>query len=123
MGTTPLPALECRIIVLRVLLRRQWINPETGDVMPDAFIRRPRGDEDGLSVRLNCTAAAAEEGFNRTFGVVSLHVGRVRGLGLDVVADEPEHANIVGVPYQHEDSGRAEWLAGQLAAQARVVTA
>jgi hypothetical protein len=57
----------------------------------------------------------------RCYGVVSLHVGRVRDLGLDVVVDEAPHANITGLPRQTDDVLRAERLASQLAKQARLV--
>jgi len=52
--------------------------------------------------------------------VASLHVGRVRNLGLDVIPDEAHHANIVGLPHPAEKPAEAEHLALQLQRQARL---
>jgi hypothetical protein len=114
--------LVCDHIVFRALLKRGWIDVVTNTVLPGAFFRRPSPkDPDGLSVDTyspqNCVA-----GFSTTFGVASLHVGRVRDLGLDVVPDEETHANVIGLPYAADDAAKAEFLASQLAKQARIVT-
>lgn len=69
----------------------------------------------------------------KVHGVVSLHVGRVRDLSLDVLPDDPEqvqaqghdydpcHANIVHLPCIEDDPKEAERLAGLLARQSRWV--
>jgi hypothetical protein len=103
------------------MARRKWIDPETQQVLPAAFIRRPEPkDEDGLSVDIESPISCAAS-LRDCFGVASLHVGRIRGLGLDVEVDSPPHANIVGVPREMEDVERMEWLASQLAKQSRLV--
>jgi len=50
-----------------------------------------------------------------------LHVGHVRDMQLDVAVDAPPHANISGLPYKEDDRTTAEYLASQLAKQARIV--
>ncbi|MBI3469570.1 MAG: hypothetical protein HY000_41745 [Planctomycetes bacterium] len=52
--------------------------------------------------------------------MLSLHVGRLRDIGLDVVPDEPQHANITNLPYPQDDPVTAERLAGLIARQARI---
>jgi hypothetical protein len=58
--------------------------------------------------------------------IVSLHVGRVRDVPpLDVVPDEPTHANIINVPFYSslslDERQLAEQLATKLVEQARTV--
>ncbi len=114
-------ALPCNTVVFRALTRKRWIDPAMMRILPAAFVRRPEPqDEDGLSVNIespqSCVAA-----LNSSFGVGSLHVGRVRDLALDVEVDNAPHAAIKGVPREADDQAKAEWLASQLAKQARFV--
>jgi hypothetical protein len=101
--------------------RKGWIDQAAHRVLPAAFIRRPPpADGSGLSVDIE-SPSSCHESLNKCHGVVSLHVGRVRELRLDIAPDEPPHANIVGVPRQEDDREEAEHLASQLAKQARIV--
>jgi hypothetical protein len=117
---TPTDELPCDCIVYRAILRRNWVDKDTKRLSSAAFIRRPV-DVDGLSVNIagTCTPEQCMAQFRSCFGLATLHVGRVRDLGLDVVPDSPDHACITGVPYQHEDPAEAERIARLLAMQAR----
>lgn len=86
--------------------------------LSEAFFIRP-DDVGGLSVSWNTTPEEARNQFLKCYGAVSLHVGRVRDLLLDVVPDEPHHANITGLPNKENDPKKAERLANLLAEQAR----
>ena len=113
--------LACDTIVYRAMARKSWIDATTGTVLPTAFFRRPPpADDDGLSVDVE-SARSCSSALSRCYGVVSLHVGRLRNLGLDVVVDEAPHANITGLPRNTDDVLQAERLASQLARQARLV--
>lgn len=121
MDSRVMEVLDCSAIVYRAILRKNWVDQTTHSVMPAAFFRRPAPqDNDGLSVNIespnSCMAA-----LNKVFGVVSLHVGRVRNIGLDVVVDETPHANITGLSRTTDDQVQAERMASQLARQARLV--
>ena|SRR5687768_9352064 len=86
--------LPCSAIVFRALTRKSWIDKSTQRVLPAAFMRRPSPqDEDGLSVNIE-SAASSTAPFRESFGAVSLHVGRLRDLGLHVVIDAAPHANL-----------------------------
>jgi hypothetical protein len=102
-------------IVYRSLLRKQWIDEDTGRVKADAYFLRP--GEPGLSVNLAsvCAPEDCARFFRKCYGVASLEVGDVREIGLDVAQDAVNHANIVGLPHRDEDLARAERLAGLLA--------
>jgi len=134
------PTLECEAIVWRLLRRKAWIDKDTiaSDIkviLPDAYLRRKDMDTDGLSVGIKgvCTLEDFKSSLNKVHGVVSLHVGRVRDLGLDVFPDDrqlieeqgfeydPCHANIVNLPYVEDNTKEAERLAGLLAKQSRWV--
>jgi hypothetical protein len=119
-GYLPLP---CDTIVYRVLIKKKWINEDTGEVLPDAFFKRKERQEIGISVNIATVITPAEcaSKFNRCNAVASLHVGCVRALGLDIVQNKPTHANIVGLPYREDDAPTAERLAGMLAQQSRII--
>jgi hypothetical protein len=132
--------LGCEAIVWRLLRKKAWLDQDALDadikvILPDAYLRRKEVDTNGLSVGIKgrCTLEEFKASLNKVHGVVSLHVGRVRDLGLDVFPDDPQlveeqgheynpcHANIINVPYVDDDPKEAERLAGLLAKQSRWV--
>ncbi len=102
-------------IVYRSLLRKQWINEDTGRVKADAYFLR--ANETGLSVNLasTCSQQQCAKMFRQCYGIASLEVGDVREVGLDVEQDSTNHANVVGLPYREDNLAEAERLAGLLA--------
>lgn len=112
----PLPPFECAMVVLRVLMNSKQMKE-----LAEAFFLRADDLDSGLSVNWNMTPEEARAQFEKCYGTVSLHVGRVRSLALEVIPDEPQHANIVGLPYKEEHPKEAERLANLLAQQARAV--
>ena len=124
--------LDCAEIVYRAISRARDRDPETGHPISSAFVRRtaPK-DEMGLSINHSCDPEHCRRSLSKCFGVVSLHVGHVRELTLDVVPDpsdyekyDPQHGNIVGLPrteMSDEDEALAERLATKLVKMARVV--
>lgn len=118
--------LPCEEIVLRLIKKRGWCDPDTQLIKADGFIRDSRRDHDGLSVNI-ASRTDLEEWFGRwnaCYGADSLHPGRVRTLSLDVVHlenNEPDHALITGLPFREDDPALAEHLAGELARMSRPV--
>jgi len=108
----PLPVCQ---IVFRAI-RKRWLD-QGQQVLSAAFMLRT--DETGLSV--DTTSAKSCASLLKNCAVASLHVGRIRSLGLDVISDAAEHANILGIPQEPDKVAEAEYLAGQLAKQARYV--
>jgi hypothetical protein len=113
-------SLPCAEIVYRALLRKQWIDEDTGTIKADAYFLRSH--ESGLSVNLASVRSPEQcaAKFKKCHGIASLHVGRVRDLGLDVEQDSPDHANITGLPSREDDPAKAERLAGLLAKRSRL---
>jgi hypothetical protein len=113
-----LSSLPCSTIVYRAILKNSWINQDTRKVDASAYILRP--EETGLSVRIAelCPPDKCAEKFKRCRTVVSLHVGKIRDIGLDVIADGADHASIERLP--SNDPAKAERLAGLLAEQSRI---
>jgi hypothetical protein len=114
----PLPR---EAIVYRSMLRKQWINEDTGKVKADAYFLR--ANEQGLSVNLasECSPEQCAGFFRQCYGVASLEVGGVRKIGLDVEQDSVNHANITGLPYKEDNLAEAERLAGLLANLSQLV--
>jgi hypothetical protein len=115
--------LPCSAIVYRALFKKGWINEDTGGVKADAFFLRERDLPSGLSVNIaaTCSPQQCAANFDGCSAVASLHVGRVRDLGLDVVPDSKTHANIKGLPYREDNRAEAERFAGLLAKQSRLI--
>ena len=118
--------LPCSAIVFRAVLRPGWVDKDSGKVMPAAFFRRhPPKDTLGISVGHSCDVQSYLRQFNKSHGAMTLHVGRIRDVGLDVIPDGPTgipcHAVITGAPYPGDDTLRAESLALDLARQARLL--
>jgi hypothetical protein len=69
-------------IVYRSLLRKQWINEDTGRVKADAYFLR--ANETGLSVNLASTSSPQQcaEMFSKCYGVTHFEVGDVREVSL-----------------------------------------
>ena len=74
-------------IVYRSLLRKQWIDEDTGRVKADAYFLRV--NEPGLSVNLasECTPQQCANLFRKCYGVASLEVKDVRETGLEIEQD------------------------------------
>jgi hypothetical protein len=104
-----LPPYECSQIVYRALIYPQWLR--SGEVKRPAFYRRE--DEQGISVFPSPKYASLHL-TGDIFGFVSLHVGRLRNHGLDVVPDQPTHAEIIGVPTRNKNQGGAIEIADLL---------
>jgi hypothetical protein len=104
--------------------RKDWIDARAEaeyHVLPSAFKLRPAPkDEAGLSVDVK-SARSCHESLNKCHGVASLHTGRVRDLGLNVIVDAFPHGNITGLPREAQDRTEAERFASLLAKQARIV--
>ncbi|NJL11152.1 MAG: hypothetical protein HC908_16050 [Calothrix sp. SM1_7_51] len=118
---TEFESLRGDVVVYRALLRKQWIDEDTGRVKADAYFLRAL--EPGLSVNIAsvCSPEQCARLFRKCYGVASLEVGRIREIGLDVEQDSPNHANIVGLPHREDDLAEAERLAGLLAKRAHIV--
>jgi hypothetical protein len=108
-------------IVYRALLRKQWIDEDTGRVKADAYFLRT--NESGLSVNIAsvCSPEQCAGSFRKCYGVASLQTGAIREIGLDVDRDSIDHANIVGLPDREDNLAEAERLAGLLARSSQLV--
>ncbi len=108
-------------IVYRALLRKQWIDEDTGRVKADAYFLRP--NERGLSVNLAsaCSPKQCADLFRKCYGIASLEVDLIRKIGLDVVQDSLNHANVFGLPYREDNLAEAERMAGLLAKRSCIV--
>jgi hypothetical protein len=117
--------LECATIVYRALRASADLDRAARRVNRSAFLRREATDLKGLSVNYNCPTSECGKELRKRYGVATLHVGHIRSLELDVVADQPAHANIIGVPLRDlskpETVELAERLADKLAEHARAL--
>ncbi|MGH9929238.1 MAG: hypothetical protein ACREA9_08420 [Pyrinomonadaceae bacterium] len=110
-----LPPYQCEQIVFRAQLYKEWV--KNGKVKKQAFYRLNK-DEHGISV--SSTEESCGEGLTDPIhGKLTLHIGRIRTLGLDVIPDTPTHGNIQDIPTREENDALARTLAEDLADMAR----
>jgi hypothetical protein len=116
----PLPPYECAQIFYRAARSSDWIKRD-GGVRKQAFNRSPpphdRHGVSGSPFREHCEDGLPPHACGK--GVVTIKVGYVRDLGLDVVPDTPTHGNIVGIPDRDDDRASHDFLAGRLADKAK----
>jgi hypothetical protein len=119
----PGPSAALRALTASDTLHRVLLSAKQADDLHEAFLLRKDEKGSGLSVNFDCTAdeARMQDCFSKTYGVASLIVRIVKELDLDVVPDEPRHANIVGIPYKEDDEAKAEWFASQLSSRVTAV--
>ena len=111
-----------RALLPQDILLRALRNASMRQELSFAFMLRPQERATGLSVNYDMTPAQCQAGFSCTYGVASLTVENVSALDLQVIPDEPHHANITGIPYKEDDPLRAETLASELANRAALVS-
>ncbi len=106
-------------ILYRALRAASWLNKDTKEILPPAFLRRLDGDEQGLSINYNCLLYECAPSLRKLKGICSLAVDDVRQLELDAKPDgrnqRVPHGNIVGLPLPLEDEMQAEQFAEALA--------
>ena len=130
------PEPPCGTIVYRQIRRKDWYDPDDDSkVMAEAFMRRrPRirqdgsedlGDNDGLSVydSFRILRQACMEDSDSCHGLVTLHVGTLRDLGLNVIWDVEDDRKILitDMPLANPGDERQEALLEAVASSARIV--
>lgn len=126
--------IPCDEILFRAILKKKYL--AHGGVDAGAFILRQQ-DEGKLSTwrKKLVTHLACRASYKTCFGLVTLHVGRVRAtvdgerrLSLDVIGDElpsdpfPGHASVLNLPDPTTDPVLAERVASLLRDQSRQVS-
>jgi hypothetical protein len=99
-------ALDDDRIVYIALRNSNYMDADSGDILPDAF-RRRKVDTDGISITICREAPNIDEIKQITglksdvCGVDQVRVGDVRvlDLGLDIIQNGPTHGCITGIPY------------------------
>jgi len=118
--TIPEP-IPCSEVLYRLLTKASWLSQD-GDVALAAFYRRDVDDNISVFKSSTCSLEEAQTKMRGVKAIVTLHAGRVRDIGLYVVADldDPQHAEILGIPLEEDDSDSANYYADLLAEQARI---
>ena len=119
--------LPCSTILYRAITRSGWLDPDDGSVKPEAFFRRDPQDQNGLSLFRadRVTAKECLATFRKNYGIVSLHVGKLRDFGLTVTSDasDDSKALVVDLPFENPETADDEKLAGDVAKSARKIGA
>jgi len=110
----PCDKILFRAIPYDTLLRKNG-TPKDG-----VFLLRATSDPNGLSV--TTTIRACREQFDRPiFGILSLHVGRLRDYGVEAFPSTETHVNIRPIPTRDENEPLARQIAADLMAMSRPV--
>lgn len=112
-------------LIYRAVTKKRWYDVASRKVLSAAFMLRSR--DTGLSVlkTVGCSREMCLAGQHDCYGEFMLETSRVKGLGLEVVDDEPDasdfspnHAEINQIPINpatFEEKRRAEDFATELA--------
>ena len=115
--------LPCGTIIFRLLTRSDSIDQDDPDVVqPAAFTLRPGEEYLSAFIRDVCPLEVARTKLGGVKAVATLHVGRLRDMGLDVQRDPNDrmHAKIVGVLSENDAPDEAPAIEGKLANHARI---
>lgn len=125
----------CGVVLYRALSRGKWIDPDdTTRVKVEAFFRRPPEtvdgtvaprDVNGLSLFRTDRVSEYEcaDEFKKCYGMVTLHVGTLRDLGLIIEPDEVDNRKVLikNLPFENPGNAAEETLVGDVADTARVL--
>jgi hypothetical protein len=127
----------CNTIIYRTVRRKDWFDPDDATRIKDAaFMRRrekrdPDGaitdpmDQDGLSLydSFHIEARACIEEELSCHGLVTLHVGTLRDLGLTVIRDDQNHRKVLitNMPFENPEDAADEALLDAVADSARIM--
>jgi hypothetical protein len=119
-------SLSDEVTIYRTILAQSKYNKATKKPLAVVFLRRPphegkERDVKGLSVEFGIDPDQCGKHFAAKAAVAKLLVGFIRQHALDAVPDEPNHANITGLPKQQDDLAEANRLANILAEHADVI--
>jgi hypothetical protein len=128
----------CNTIIYRTIRRVAWFDPDDDlRVVDSAFARRrPKiddggnvidpMDEDGLSLfdSFHIEARACIEQELTCHGLATLHVGKLRDLGLEVIRDPDNHRKVLvtNMPFENPGEPEAEALLDAVADSSRIHT-
>jgi len=117
--------LLCQVILYREARSNSWLDQDEDQFNFAAFLLRTSETYLSVDIAGLCTLDEAKGRFNPTHGIATLHVGRVRDLGLtvfpDPLPDNLAHAKILGLPPPSTDLKSAQDFANALADQSRLV--
>ena len=120
----------------RTIRRKDWFDPDDDShVKSEAFMRRrpgvkrdgtnDPGDDDGLSVydSFRISSRACIESELSCYGIVTLHAGRIRNLGLRVIRDPNDNRKLLipDMPLANPGNAEQEALLDAVAYTARIV--
>ena len=115
----------CATILYRTVRRKDWFDPDDESRIKDAAFMRRRGvDTDGLSLfdSFHVSESDCIEAELSCHGLVTLHVGTLRDLGLHAIRDPADHRKvlIVNMPFENPGDAIQEALLDQVADSARI---
>lgn len=126
----------CDTIMYRIIRRKDWFDPDDDTrVKAEAFMRRrpttksngthDPGDDDGLSVfdSFRIDADACIENELTCHGLITLHTGVIRALGLTVIRDPSDGRKLLipDMPLANPGDAAQEALLDAVADSARIV--
>lgn len=136
----PQPPVDppCNTVIYRTVRRKDWFDPDDQSRVKDAAFmrRRPKRDADGhiidpmdadglsLYDSFHIDARACIEEELSCHGLVTLHVGTLRDLGLTVVRDDQNFRKVLitDMPFENPEDPAQEALLDAVADSARIHT-
>ncbi len=108
-------------LVYRIILKRQWIDPDTNEVRPEAFIRKFKQKLNDYEEYLSCNLDVESYQKFKSWGVAELSVNDIRELDLDAIQDRENHVSIINLPHPEKEMKNAEDMGRKLAKKAKLI--
>lgn len=113
--------LSNETVVYRILLKRQWFDPDSNEIRSEAFIRKFKKKLNDYEENLSCNLDVESYKKFNSYGVIELSVNDIRDLGLDAIKDGKNHVSIINLPHPEKEPKKAEDIAKMLAKKARLI--
>lgn len=127
----------CNTIIYRTVRRASWFDPDDPSRVNDAAFMRRRPvvqnevvvdakDQDGLSCfdSFHIEATQCIEQERSCYGLITLHVGTLRDMGLEVIRDPQDYRKVLvtNMPFEEPEDPDMERLLDAVAGSARIHT-
>jgi hypothetical protein len=113
--------LSNETLVYRILLKKDWFDPDTNEIRAEAFMRKYKQKLSDYEENLSCNLEEESYQKFKSWGVVELSVNDIRELGLDAIQDGPNHVSILNLPHPEKQPKEAEDLGRKLSRKARLI--
>lgn len=107
--------------IYRIVLKKSWLDPDSQEIRPEAFIRKYKEKLNDYEENLSCNLDIESYQKFTSWGVIEISVEDIKNLGLDAIQDGKNHISITNLPHPEKEPKKAEDIARKLAKKAKLI--